>query len=209
MEGTNPVFKQNYNGYLKQLRLLDMSALLPVLDVTTDTDGQTIKVPFFNAVYKVSKSGIRDSRGERPDYGICVILLKYLLMCPKQVAAGKEWIQFRDFKDAGRGQNTGLSDYAAKKISGFFSGRLSRLKAAVKTLGGMPPDRNYPYDFCAVIPVLPKIPLLFLYNDADEQFPARASILYERRAEYFLDAECRVMVDWCLLEHLKKIENER
>lgn len=51
---------------------------------------------------------------------------------------------------------------------------------------------------------LPRIPILFLFNDADEQFPARASILYERRAAHFLDAECRVMVDWHLLEHLKR-----
>jgi hypothetical protein len=209
MERTNPVFKQNYNGYMKQLQLSDVLSRLPVLGITTDKNGQTIQVPFFNAIYQVSKSGVRDNRGKRPDYGICIILLKYLLMCPKQVAAGKEWIPFRDFKDAGRGQNTDLSDHAVKKISEFFSGRLNHLKKAVKRLGSMPPDNNYPYDFCTVIHALPQIPLLFLFNDADEQFPARASILYERRAEYFLDAECRVMVDWCLLEHLKKIKNEK
>lgn len=208
MKRTNPIFKQNYNGYMKQLQLSDVSSRLPVLGITMDKDGQTIQIPFFNTTYHMSKSGVRDNRGKKPDYGICVILLKYLLMCPKQVTAGKEWIPFRDFKDAGRGQNTGLSDYAVKKISDFFSGRLNQLKKAAKHLGGMPPNNNYPYDLCTVIPVLPQIPLLFLFNDADEQFPARASILYERRAEYFLDAECRVMVDWYLLEHLKKIMNE-
>jgi len=56
------------------------------------------------------------------------------------------------------------------------------------------------------LPALPRIPILFLFNDADERFPARASILYQRRAAHFLDAECRVMVDWYLLEHLKVAE---
>ncbi len=208
MERTNPIFEQNYNNYMEKLRLSDVSSKLPVLGVETDTNAQTIQVPFFNAIYQVSKSGVRDNRGERPDYSICVILLKYLLTYQKQATVGKEWIPFRDFKDAVSGQNTGLSDYAIKKISEFFSGRLHHLTKAVKHLGSMPPDNNYPYDLCAVIPALPQIPLLFLFNDADEQFPARASILYERRAEYYLDAECRVMVDWCLLEHLKKIVNE-
>ena len=53
---------------------------------------------------------------------------------------------------------------------------------------------------------LPRIPILFLFNDAAEQFPARASILYERRAAHFLDAEFRTMVDWYLQEHLKRAE---
>lgn len=38
------------------------------------------------------------------------------------------------------------------------------------------------------------------------QFPARASILYQRRAAHFWDAECRVMVDGYLVEHLKQAE---
>ena len=45
-----------------------------------------------------------------------------------------------------------------------------------------------------------------MFNDEDEQFPARASILYERRAAHFLDAEFRTMVDWYLQEHLKRAE---
>jgi hypothetical protein len=147
----------------------------------------------------------------------CVLkveLGKPVFLLPWKDSWSRDWpmgmrVPFRDFKDAGRGQNTDLSDHAVKKISEFFSGRLNHLKKAVKRLGSMPPDNNYPYDFCTVIHALPQIPLLFLFNDADEQFPARASILYERRAEYFLDAECRVMVDWCLLEHLKKIKNEK
>ena len=53
---------------------------------------------------------------------------------------------------------------------------------------------------------LSRIPILFLFNDAAEQFPARASILYERRAAHFLDAEFRTMVDWYLQEHLKRAE---
>ncbi|MCG6881099.1 MAG: DUF3786 domain-containing protein [Deltaproteobacteria bacterium] len=48
------------------------------------------------------------------------------------------------------------------------------------------------------------VPILFLFNAADEQFPAQTSILYERRAASFLDAECRVMINWYLPEYLKR-----
>ena len=147
--------------------------------------------------------GVVDDQGKRPKYGVCVVLLKYLLMCPQWVPPATDWVTYRDFKDAGQTQDAGLSDYATMTISKRYSDDLSRLKASVAALGGTPPEVNYPYDFSAVISALPRLPMLFLFNDADEQFPAKATILYERRAEHFLDAECRVMVDWYLLEHLK------
>ena len=79
------------------------------------------------------------------------------------------------------------------------------LRTAIEGLEGKPPEEDYPYDVCAVIPALPNIPVLFLFNDADSYMPAKAMLLYERRAEYFLDAECRVMLDLCLFEHLKRM----
>ena len=42
-------------------------------------------------------------------------------------------------------------------------------------------------------------------NDRDEQFAAETFILYEGRAHHFLDAECRVMIDWYLYDALKRI----
>ena len=204
MKTTNPIFEKNYEGYLRRLKNNDFSLGQSILGIAVDKDGKTARIPFFQSLYQVSRSGVMNDRGKRPDYGTCVILLKYLLMCPQQVPADREWIHFRDFKDSVQAQNAGLSDYAAMKISQRFAGDLSRLKTAVGSLGGTPPETDYPYDFSAVITSLPRIPILFLFNDADEQFPAKASILYERRAEHFLDAECRVMVDWCLLEHLKR-----
>jgi hypothetical protein len=53
---------------------------------------------------------------------------------------------------------------------------------------------------------LPKVTILFLFNDTEGRFKAKASILFERRAEDYLVAECLVMVDWYLFEHLKKAE---
>ena len=50
---------------------------------------------------------------------------------------------------------------------------------------------------------MPRIPILLLYNEADNQFPAQSYILFEQRAETFLDAECLVMIEWYFCEHLK------
>jgi len=206
MGNTNPVFKENTEKYLRQLDYNQLSRWESVLDITVDEKRKTVKIPFFQTYYRVSPFGVADGQGQRPDYGACVILLKYLLMCPQQVPNGRDWVNYRDFADSGQSQNAGLANYTAAKISKRYAGNLDRLKAAVSTLGGCSPETDYPYDLSAVITALPRIPILFLYNDADAHFPAQASILYERRADRFLDAECRVMLDWYLLEHLKAAE---
>jgi hypothetical protein len=42
-----------------------------------------------------------------------------------------------------------------------------------------------------------------LFNDADEEFPAQCAVLFERRAENYLDMECLAMVGMLLFEYLK------
>ena len=60
-------------------------------------------VPFFQDVYGVSRIGVFDSNGTLPNYMKCVIVLKYLLMCPHQMPIGEtDWITYRDFKDSGQ-----------------------------------------------------------------------------------------------------------
>lgn len=208
MPDTNPVFKEHYEGYLRQLAGLDLARRAPVLGITAH-NASSVDVPFFNTRYQVSPAGIADDRGERPDYGLCVILLKYLLLCPQQVPAQTDWVSYRDFKDCGQAQNAGLAAYASQAISRHYTGHLDRLVAAVAALGGKAPQTAYPYDVAVIFTALPRLPMLFLFNDADAQFPAQTSILYERRAAHFLDAECRIMVDWYLLEHLKRAKSQK
>jgi hypothetical protein len=51
---------------------------------------------------------------------------------------------------------------------------------------------------------LPEIPVLMLFNDADEEFPAQCAVLFERCAEKYLDIECLAMVGMLLFEYLKQ-----
>ena len=206
MGKTNPIFKRNYGGYLRELDKVDFSAGRSILNIDVDEDRKTAQIPFFKTNYRVSRYGVvADTTDKRPDYGTCVLLLKYLLMCPKIFPLEGDWVNYRDFKDSGQ-QDVTLSDYAMKTISERYSGNKNLLGAAVISLGGRRPETDYPYDLSAVFTVLPRIPILFLFNDADKQFPAQASILFERRAEHFLDAECLVMIGVYLSENLKQAE---
>jgi hypothetical protein len=45
--------------------------------------------------------------------------------------------------------------------------------------------------------------MLLLFNDKDDEFPAQCSVLFEKRAEKFLDMECLAMVGMHFFEYLK------
>jgi len=207
MAETNPIFKKNLTGYLDQLHAMDLSLLPPVLGIAVDEAQRTAHIPFFQKTYQVSPSGVVDNSGKRAGYDTCVILLKYLLMCPEQVPVEKDWVNFRDLKSSGYTQQASLGDYAIRSIARYYSGNKSRLEKAVEALNGIRPETDYPYDVAALFAVLPRIPILFLYNDADAHAPAQAFVLFERRAEHFLDAECLAMVGSALFEHLKRAES--
>ena len=207
MGQSNPIFKQNYMVYLGKLDAIDYGRLPSILDVAVDEDRRIARIPFFQTNYNVSVAGVVDDDGNRAGYNTCVILLKYLLMCPNHVPREKDWVNYRDLKNSGYSQHSSLADYAVESIAKYYAGQKSRLKGAIQALNGKPPEKDYPYDISAVFTVLPRVPILFLYNDAEEHFPARAFILFERRVEHFLDAECLAMIGSSLLVHLRQTES--
>ncbi|MBW1738733.1 MAG: DUF3786 domain-containing protein [Deltaproteobacteria bacterium] len=127
----------------------------------------------------------------------------YLLLCPDIFPKEKEWVSFRGLKDSGP-----LTKYFAndveRAISTYFTGRLGEMEEASKILGGYTPAIEVTYDLSMQFDALPQVPVIMLYNDADDEFPAKCSILFERRAENYLDAECIAMVGRLLFTYLKK-----
>lgn len=206
MAPSNPIFKKNYTDYLKGLDTVDFSVLPSVLGITVDEERRIAHIPFFHAGYHVSASGVFDKNGKRPNYDTCVILLKYILMCPKQIPRENDWVNFRDFKSSGYSHHSSLAGYTLLAIAGYYEGNISRLKKAAEALNGRRSETDYPYGLSMVFSVLPRIPILFLFNDEEEFFPAQALILFERRAEHFLDAECLAMIGSSLFKHLKQTE---
>ena len=47
------------------------------------------------------------------------------------------------------------------------------------------------------------MPFLLLFNDADEEFPAQATILFQKNAASYLDMECLAMIGGSLAHRLQ------
>lgn len=48
-----------------------------------------------------------------------------------------------------------------------------------------------------------------LFNDGDDEFSARCLVLFERRAEKYLDMERLAIVGWLLADYLHKAAREK
>lgn len=198
------VYERTYQYYIAQFDRIDLQSVEQKLGVHVGKN--EIIIPLFGKPHKVSKSGVTDPSGKQPALYIGVILCKYLLLCPDVCPREKEWASFKDLKDSGP-----LTKYFANEIerpiATYFAGRVGDMEKASKTLGGYPPGIEATYDLAMQFDALPQVPIIMLYNDADDEFPAKCSLLFERHAENYLDAECLAMVGNLLFAYLKKAGN--
>ncbi len=195
-----PVFEKILADYLKQVAGIDVSERAEILGIQVE-DGRAV-IPFFGRTYRVSGAGIVEERESEPerflrDHSIGVVLCRYLLLCPPRLPEETDWTAFRDFRDAAPFVG-GFLNTAEKPIAKLFAGRLEEMEAACNRMGARDPEEQFPYQLCRVVPALPRIPLLLLFNDRDEEFPAQCKVLFERRAEKFLDMECLAILGMLL-----------
>ena len=201
MTNKESVFKKTYEKYLMQLDGIDFNSVKQKLGV--EVEKNKIIIPLFGKPYKVSGAGISGPGGKQPTLDICVILCKYILLSPQVPPKGQDWVSFRDLKDSGPLTSYFVND-VERAIATQFNGRLGDMKNAGKALKGYSPDIEVSYDLSMQFDALPKVPVVILFNDADDEFSATCSVLFQRRAEKYLDPECLAMLGRFLFTCLKK-----
>ena len=201
MNEKSSVFEETYTNYLSRIAELDFAKIAGRLGA--EMAGDELVIPVFGRPYRASREGLKGPAGKRPDFWVCVVLFKYLLLCPDTDPVEDDWVSFKDFKDAAPFAGS-FVNYTEAPLADHFSGGLVRLETAARALNAQPPAEDFPYDLCLQFSALPKVPVLMLFNDADEEFAARSAVLFEKRAEKYLDMECLAMVGMLLFEWLKQ-----
>jgi len=194
------VFKETYQNYLDQIGEIDLDSIAEKLGGRVEKDEMVLS--FFGQPYRISSRGITDPFGKQPPMGISVVLCKYLLLCPAIPSLDKEWVSYRDFKNTAPLVHSFIN-HAERPIVQNYSNRLKALAAACKKLGGKDPGLDLNYQLIMILYPLPKVPLLLLFDDVDEEFPAQCKVLFERRAEHYLDPECLAIIGRLLNNFLK------
>lgn len=208
MTGHSNIFDTHYQDYCSRISNIDLMAIRDRLLI--EVDNRVARIRFFNTVYQVSGAGITDSNNRKPDYVTSIILFKYLLHCPDQLYIDEAWCTLTDFKKDSHFTNTNSfnSDTTGRIIS-HFSERLSDLKTAATLMNGQERQLGLSYDLCISFTVLPRLSLLLLANDADEEFPADCNVLFQKQGEYYLDPESLIMTSGLLAQKLITADKER
>jgi len=198
----SPVFEKIYREYLAQVAMIDFKSKTEKLGV--QINGDEVIIPFFGRPHKVSANGIIDPYGNKPNHSVIVVICKYLLLCPDDYPKEDDWVSYKNFRDAAPFVG-GFVNNVEAPIARNFACRLDELEQACKGLGGRPAGIELPYQLSIKFSPLPKVPILLLFNDEDDEFPAQCSVLFERRAENYLDMECLAIVGMLLSDYLKKV----
>lgn len=201
MQADETVFEKTYRNYLEQLEGINFESIAPKLGIKFEDN--IIIIRLFRTEYKVSVEKITGPSGGKPSHDICVLLSKYLLLCPDEAPKNNDWVSFRNLKDSGPLINY-FTNEIERAIASNFSEKINDLKNASKILGGYPPVLDVKYDFAIQFDALPMIPIIILFNDKDDEFSTKCSILFESGVEKYLDAECIAMIGWQLSFRLRK-----
>ena len=90
MQTKETVFEKTYKNYLEQLREISFEDTAHNLGVKIEGNG--IKISLIGNEYAISDEGIADPSGKKPTHDICVILSKYVLLCPA-ITPTEHWLR--------------------------------------------------------------------------------------------------------------------
>ena len=111
-------------------------------------------------------------------------------------------VTYKDFKDAAPYVG-GFKNTVEIPIARAFSGRLDRLEAACLALDGRPFDTDVSCQLAYEFQALPRVPVVLIFHDADEDFPAQCTVLLCKNAAGYLDMECLAMIGGILAHRLQ------
>ena len=196
---TGSVYDETYRDYLQQLKKMRFDGKEDVLGISMD--GADVVVPYFGGFVRLTADGLKDETGCQPDFADCVVVCRYLIMAPLFEPRQNEWVAYRDFPDAGP-LTVFWADSVENQLAQRFANDVDALRKACDDLGGVVTDLDVACDLCRQFRPLPKVPLLLVFNDADDGFPASVSLLFEKRAATYLDAESQAILGHVLVQRL-------
>ncbi|MCW3488786.1 DUF3786 domain-containing protein [Dethiobacter alkaliphilus] len=165
----------------------------PVLEMAAnsgclyDLDKERVTVPFLNQKYLVTyphgQVTYAHDNSEAPI--ITAILLLHYLTNATGIELSNNWISYKELQ----GGSIYIEPFQHRAIIPFvkkFGGYPQDFAKAAEKLGGKKAEHG---DVSYIIPALPKVPLLYILWEGDEEFPPNGTILFDNYANAYLATE--------------------
>ncbi len=190
-----------YKDLLKRLDGIDLDRVAKDKGVKVLEDG-VLEVPLLNRNYQVRKEGVFIDGKEEEDFKKKILILYYVTGDGFLPISG-EWVSYREFRNAMNFYGY-FKRYVEGAVASSFRGRVGELERAARALGGTPYEFGTG-DLSISFKFFPKVPMLLIFWDGDEELDASSVILFDKNAIDYLDEECLAVCGWVLAEELIKL----
>jgi len=199
-EGRRPASsEQALRALVSAIRAADLTVLAANSGgLFTASPEEAIDVTFLDGFYRATANGVTSLRGKAPSVSVKILLLIYLTRATGRPESGV-WISYRDLPNA-VSKSRSFEEVAAR-LAHAFSGHPDRLERVAVALGGQPADAASA-DMAFRMQVLPRVSVLLLFWDEEEEFPAGVSLLLDRVVLDYLDQEAIVFMAEALAARL-------
>ncbi len=187
VEGHSENLEQALAKARREIKLLDPTWVASRSGAVYDFPTVSFSVPFFGEVYRVEYSKgsvLRREDGSQAGSREALIILHYLIQADGTPLKG-EWVAYRDLPGA-RYHEPAFVAEVERPLSLGLTGRLESLRFWAST-NADPVDITG--DIAFKLFVLPRVPLLIIFNEQDEEFAASARVLFDISAPNYLPTE--------------------
>ncbi len=165
---------------------LDSGAARNAASLGGVADGERVSIPVFKKECEVRSDDIY-LNGRPLDTVGSILVLRYLMQSGDAQLLGR-WLPYRDLKDGGP-FSAYIKTHIEDRVAAEFSGRRALLRERLEAIGGVPCDGAVTGDLVLLVHPLPRVPVLCVFNDADDEFGAAFQFLFDGSASEFLDLE--------------------
>ncbi|MGD9975290.1 MAG: DUF3786 domain-containing protein [Desulfatirhabdiaceae bacterium] len=198
--------KQIYKDLVELLKQTDIHESSRNLGLTLNNSGEA-EVPFFGSTYLVSGQGVRRSDNQRFLDAIGSVLIHYILRGSRSRPGG-QFVTLAELAGPLFKQGDYSRSALEQPVVKRFQKRLPELLSIAPTVGGRQGGEAGLGGISLIFDLLPHIPLQLIFYDQDDEFPARATLLFDRNATQLIDFEVLAVLVTVFVQSLTKTEQK-
>ena len=190
-EGRKPASsEQALRALCKTMEGVDLAVQAQRSGGVLAADRAAVELRFLDARYRAGRDDVVAEGGAEPTIWVKIFLLIYLTRASGRRPSG-EWVAYRELPNTVSKSKS--FEACGARIAAQFDGDRAGLEQAARRLDGEPTVFGSA-PVCYRFQALPRVPLLLLFWDREEEFPARASLLLDRQVLDYLDQEALVFL---------------
>jgi hypothetical protein len=195
-------YSKIYEDLIERLQSADIATSAKHVGLSLSDAGEA-EVPFMGKTYLVSNAGVRRTDGKRVSDTTGSALIHYVLRGSRSRPAG-QFVTFAQLAGPFFEQGSYSGSALEKPIIKCFQGRVPELLSAAASVGGRQAGEAGLGSVSLIFDLLPHILLQLIFYDQDDEFPARATLLFDLNATQLIDFEVLAVLVTLFVQSLTK-----